>query len=240
MSACKHLNIVLYNRIDWFSWCASLTQAYCVHCWLRSNPQRVFPQEWVCQITHRGATKHLCAVLILQSSVLTQPSGPWLSLCSSLRGFNPDSDTSHTGQRGDARTTGDLLIHQKPKANSGAATGGWCWQPVHSLRAGERKRQLYWVSQLCDIQVYAGQYTSTTSSGQYGLACSVMALREWDRHRYRVKSMWRGCLADGGCEDEWEAKKRKGLQKGSWIGRQIKKREKWEEGEEKEGIRVKD
>lgn len=174
MSACKHLNIVLYNRIDWFSWCASLTQAYCVHCWLRSNPQRVFPQEWVCQITHCGATKHLCAVLILQSSVLTQPLGPWLSLCSSLRGFNPDSDTSHTGQRGDARTTGDLLIHQKPKANSGAATGGWCWQPVHSLRAGERKRQLYWVSQLCDIQVYADRYTSTTSSGAIciGMQCN--------------------------------------------------------------------
>lgn len=55
-------------------------------------------------------------------------SGLWLSLCSSLWGPNPDSDTPHTGQRADGRTTGDLLAHWKPKANIAAGRGDWCWQ----------------------------------------------------------------------------------------------------------------
>lgn len=124
-----------------FFWYASHSLAHCDLC---SNPQRVFPWEWVCQITHCCATKHLCAALIHWSTVLTQPTGPCLSLCSSLQGCNPDSDTPHTGQRGDGRITGDLLIHRKLKANTTAVMGGWCWQLEQCVEARERKRQLQW------------------------------------------------------------------------------------------------
>lgn len=137
ISVCTHSQFVLCCGIDLFFWYANHTLTHCAHCWLRSNPQRVFPWEWVCQITHCCATKHLCAALIRWSTVLTQPLGPRLSLCSSLRGYNPDSDTLHTGQGGDRRITGNLLIHRQPKANTAAATGGWCWQLEQCVREEE-------------------------------------------------------------------------------------------------------
>lgn len=111
--------------IDWFSWCANLTRDHCCSLLASQTPAE---WQWVCQITHCGATKHLRAALICRSAVLNQPLGRRLSPCSSLRGRNPDSDTRHAGQRGDGRTTGDLLIHWKPKVNTAAAMGRWCRQ----------------------------------------------------------------------------------------------------------------
>lgn len=100
-----------------------------------------------------------------------------------IRGLNPDSDTTLTGQRGDGQT-GDLFIHRGPK------------QTLQLLRVGDADSQSsVWglergrSSDRCGI--YVDLYTSMTSSKDR-LVPSVMTPTERDRYgekREDVKEM---------------------------------------------------